>query len=84
MIIAETQNGRKEDEGKLFDRRKLQAQMVLKGLTGREVSEMLGIDESTFSRKMNNGNFTRSEIAKLIEILSLDDPMSIFFADDTA
>jgi transcriptional regulator with XRE-family HTH domain len=58
--------------------------MVLKGLTGREVSEMLGIDESTFSRKMNNGNFTRSEIAKLIEILSLDDPMSIFFADDTA
>lgn len=68
----------------MFDRRKLQAQMVLKGLTGREVSEMLGIDESTFSRKMNNGNFTRSEIAKLIEILSLDDPMSIFFADDTA
>lgn len=67
----------------MFDRRKLQAQMVLKGLTGREVSEMLGIDESTFSRKMNNGNFTRSEIAKLIEILSLDDPMSIFFADDT-
>lgn len=68
----------------MFDKRKLQAQMVLKGLTGREVSEMLGIDESTFSRKMNNGNFTRSEIAKLIEILSLDDPISIFFADDTA
>ena len=36
----------------MFNRRKLQAQMVLKGMKASEVAEKMGIDPSTFYRKM--------------------------------
>ena len=69
----------------MFDKRKFQAQMVLMGINGRKLSEMLNINESTLSRKLNDdGNFNREEINKLIEILHIDNPKDIFFADTIA
>ena len=69
----------------MFDKRKFQAQMVLMGINGRKLSEMLNINESTLSRKLNDdGNFSREEINKLIEILHIDNPKDSFFADTIA
>ena len=69
----------------MFDRKRLQAQMVLVGMNVKEVSAALGINEITFYRKMNNdGDFSRKEISQLVEILKIEDPMIIFFADEIA
>lgn len=59
--------------------------MVLKGINAKELSDALGINESTFYRKLNNnGDFSRAEIAKITEVLELENPISIFFADNSA
>ncbi len=69
----------------MFDRRKLQAQMVLKGMTGKELAVKLGISETTLYRKMaNDGDFSRKEIDDIMAILSIDDPVAIFFASELA
>lgn len=65
----------------MFDRRRLQAQMVLKGINAKKLSEALGINESTFYRKMNNdGDFSRQEINTIVEVLEIENPVDIFFA----
>lgn len=64
----------------MFDKNKFKAQMVLVGITSKKLSEYLNINVSTLYRKINNnGNFTRSEINKIIEILKIDNPQEIFF-----
>lgn len=69
----------------MFDRKKLQAQMVLKGINGSDLAKKIGISESTLYRKMgNNGDFSRKEIAKIISILEIENPEDIFFADELA
>ena len=69
----------------MFNKKRLQAQMVLVGMNVKEVSAALGINETTFYRKMNNdGDFSRKEISQLVEILKIEDPMIIFFADEIA
>lgn len=69
----------------MFDRRRLQAQMVLMGMNAKEVSAAIGINETTFYRKMNNdGDFSRKEIVQLVKVLNIEEPMRIFFADELA
>jgi len=69
----------------LFNERKFKAQLVLMGISGKELAEMLGMDESTLYRKIRAGGaFTREEINKLIIILKFEDPMDIFFAEELA
>jgi len=69
----------------MFDRKRLQAQMVLKGITGKEMAARMGINEGTLYRKMgNDGDFSRSEITKIMEILEIEDPSEIFFAEQLA
>ena len=66
----------------MFDERRLRAQLVLKGMTIKELAEKLNMNESTFHRKMKaDGSFSREEINSMIEILEIEDPMAIFFAD---
>lgn len=68
-----------------FDNRKLLAQMVLRNVKTEEVAKELGINPATFYRKLNkDGEFTRSEIQKLIEFLDIEKPMDIFFATGDA
>lgn len=69
----------------MFDRRKFLAQMTLRDVSKKELAEILGINEATLYRKINNdGYFTRSEINKLIEVLRIDNPTEIFFAEKLA
>lgn len=69
----------------MFDKNRFKAQMVLVGMTSKELANQLGINESTLYRKVNaDGNFTREEISKLTTILKIDNPQDIFFADELA
>lgn len=69
----------------MFDKNRFKAQIVLAGMTSKELAEKLGINESTLYRKVNNdGNFTRDEINKIIEILRIENPQDIFFAKELA
>ena len=69
----------------MFNRRKLQAQMVLKGYNVSQVAEMLGINTATMYRKLgNDGDFSRTEINQLIDILDIEDIRGIFFAPSVA
>lgn len=69
----------------MFDERRFKAQMVLSGLSNKNIAELLGIDESTLYRKIKrDGDFTREEINKLIEAMRIDEPEAIFFASELA
>lgn len=69
----------------MFDIKRFKAQMVLCGVTVKELSSKLGIDESTFYRKLKaDGDFNRDEINRLITILKIERPEDIFFAEELA
>ena len=69
----------------MFDERRFRAQLVLAGLSIRELASKLGIDESTLYRKIKrDGDFTRDEINEMIDILHISDPKGIFFTDKLA
>lgn len=67
----------------MFNQKKLKAQMVLKGMSAKDLSEALKINEATFYRKMrDDGRFTREEINTMIQVLEIKDPADIFFAPE--
>jgi plasmid maintenance system antidote protein VapI len=69
----------------VFDKRKFLAQMTLRNVSKKDLAEKLGINEVTLYRKINNdGYFTRAEINKLIEVLGIENPAEIFFAEKLA
>lgn len=69
----------------MFDKKRFKAQMILAGVTMKDLAEELGVDESTMYRKINlDGNFTREQINKLVQVLKIDTPMDIFFAKELA
>lgn len=69
----------------MFNRRKFQAQMVLMGISMKDLSKQLEINESTLYRKLgDDGNFSREEIGKIINILHIENPMDIFFDEGIA
>lgn len=69
----------------MFNKNEFKAQIVKKGLTVKKLAEYLGINEATVYRKINaDGDFTRDEINKLIDILQIEEPMKIFFAEKLA
>lgn len=69
----------------MFNRRRFQAQMVLMGISMKDLSKQLEINESTLYRKLgDDGNFSREEIGKIINILHIENPMDIFFDEGVA
>ena len=58
----------------------LKAAIVRKGLTQKDVAEKLNISPKTLSNKMKKGVFGSDEIESLMKILSITDPMPIFFS----
>lgn len=59
----------------------LKGKMVAKGLRQVDVAKMLGISTKTLNTKLNSkGAFDSNEIEKLIEVLSIENPIEIFFA----
>lgn len=66
----------------MFYKNKLKAQMTLLGITAKELAGKLEINEATFYRKLQrDGDFSRKEINTMIEVLKIEDPKEIFFAD---
>lgn len=69
----------------MFNKKEFRAQVARAEKTYKEIAEYLNIDESTLYRKIqNDGSFTREEINKLIDFLSISEPRDIFFADELA
>lgn len=69
----------------MFNKNAFKAQMVMKGVTTKQLADSLGIDTSTLYRKIDNdGSFTRKEINNIIVVLGIENPKQIFFADDVA
>lgn len=66
-----------------FDKDKFKAQLVLAGVTNRELIDYLGITTTTYYRKLrNDGSFTRDELSKIIDRLEIEKPEEIFFAKE--
>jgi hypothetical protein len=66
----------------MFNQNLLKAKIVEKGITPLMLCNELGICESTLYRKLSrNGDFSRFEIGRIVEILELtaDERDSIFF-----
>ena len=60
----------------------LAAAIKAKGLTQRDVADVLNISSSAFSFKMNNKTeFKASEIKAICILLDICEPNDIFFAD---
>lgn len=60
----------------------LEYKMKQRGVNAMQLSEILGIDRSTFSKKCNGkSEFKQSEIQAIIKYLDIDDPTPIFFDD---
>lgn len=63
----------------------LEYEMKRKGITAYKLSEVIGIDRSTFSKKCNGqSEFKQSEIQKIIDFLGIDNPTDIFFANEVS
>ena len=64
----------------MVDTNRLKSVFVLNGTTGEEVAKHLGMSPKTFYSRMKKGVFGSDEIEKMIDLLHIDDPMGIFFA----
>lgn len=51
------------------------------GLSQSKVAEAIGISPKTFYEKMKNGVFGSDEIQIMIDLLKIENPVEIFFAD---
>jgi hypothetical protein len=58
--------------------------IVSKGETQRSVAKKIGVSETAFYRKMNRGIFNSNEMYELVKLLSIENPVPIFFADKIA
>ncbi|MGN1133781.1 MAG: helix-turn-helix domain-containing protein [Oscillospiraceae bacterium] len=70
----------------MLDVQKLKGKIIEKGKSIETVSRDLGINPSTFYRKLNNNSFEIREADKIASILSLtgDEASSIFFSQYVA
>ena len=68
--------------GNLIKVNELKGIIVKNGLTQSDVANLIGITPKTFYEKMKIGVFGSDEIQIMIDKLHIDDPMSIFFADE--
>ena len=64
----------------MIDVNKLKGSIVSAGKTQTDVAKRLGITPKTFSIKLKKGVFGSDEIEVMIDYLSIEDPLSIFFA----
>ena len=64
----------------MLDVNALKAEMVKNGYTQAKLAEEIGISPRTLSNKLKTGDFGNKEMEVIINVLSIKDPMSIFFA----
>lgn len=59
----------------------LKAEMVKNGYTQSSLAEALGMSPRTFYNRLKTGDFGAVEIKQMIDILHLEEPISIFFGN---
>lgn len=65
-----------------MDKKKLLDAMDKQGVSIQDMCAKLNMSRSAFYRKSNGiSEFTQSEIQKIVDILKLESPMGIFFAE---
>ncbi len=65
-----------------MDKNKLEYEIKKNGMNIAEFCDKIGISRSAFYRKcIGETEFTLSEINTIIDVLGLDSPVGIFFAD---
>ena len=64
----------------MIDTNRLKGLIVEKEQTQESVARYIGITPKTFYNKMQRKVFGSDEIEKMIELLEIEDPASIFFA----
>lgn len=63
--------------------RKLKGKLKEEDFTQKEIAELLGITPQAFNAKINNRvQFTLGEVVKMTNILNIDNPIDIFFANN--
>ena len=65
----------------MIDTAALKGVIVSNGMTQQDVAEKLGMHPKTFYSKMKKGVFGSDEMDKMIDILSIKNPVEIFFAN---
>lgn len=65
----------------MINTKKLIGLIAENGKTKTKVAEEIGITSAKFCRKFKKGVFNSDEISKMIQVLKIEDPMEIFFAD---
>jgi predicted DNA-binding protein (UPF0251 family) len=64
----------------VLDTNKLRGKIAENGMTQGQVARKIGVTEATFCRKMKTGRFGLEEAQKLVDVLKIEDPATIFFA----
>jgi hypothetical protein len=62
--------------------KKLRGLMAEKGRTGKAMARVIKKTPKTFYEKMKKGVFDSDEIQAIVEDLSIENPMEIFFAEE--
>lgn len=62
--------------------RLLRSYMVKAGYNQKELARLLGMSEQTFTRRLKKRVFGTDEAAKIVELLRIDNPQAVFFADE--
>ena len=60
---------------------KLRGIIAEQGLTQKQLATELGMAPKTFYNKMKKGVFGTDEVEKMVDVLSIDNPAEIFFAN---
>lgn len=63
-----------------MDTAKLRGIIAERGYSQREVARMIGMTEKTFYNKMQKGVFGTDEATKMVALLRIDNPASIFLS----
>lgn len=65
-----------------MNKEKLEEEMQSQNISKTEMCALLGISRSAFYRKCNGkSEFTLSEMQKILDVLNLNTPKGIFFAN---
>jgi len=58
----------------------LRAEMAKAGMTQASLAKEIGVSPQTLSKKLKKGVLGSDEIERILCVLQIEDPMSVFFA----
>ncbi len=66
----------------MINTNELRGIIAREGMSQRGVAKELGMTQETFYRKMKKGVFDSDEIYMMIDLLNIEDPVAVFFANE--